>query len=101
MPASETGEARQRLDKWLWFARVVKTREAATRLVEKGHVRINGQKTLKPGHTVKAGDVLTIVLNARVRILHIEAMAERRGPAEAARLLYREPGMSAPDSEMP
>ena len=101
MPGSETGEARQRLDKWLWFARVVKTREAAASLVETGHVRINGQKTLKPGHAVKAGDVLTIVLNARVRVLHIEAIAERRGPAEAARLLYREAGMSPPDSEMP
>ena len=77
--------ARQRLDKWLWFARVVKTREAAASLVESGHVRLNGQKTLKPGHDVKPGDVLTIVLNARVRVLHVEALAERRGPAEAAR----------------
>ena len=101
MAASDDGPDRQRLDKWLWFARVVKTRELAAGLVESGKVRLNGQKTLKPGHGVKAGDVLTIVLNARVRVLHVEALAERRGPAEAARLLYREPGMSPPDGETP
>lgn len=99
MPASDQEAGRQRLDKWLWFARVVKTREAAACLVEAGHVRLNGQKLLKPGHAVKPGDVLTIALNARVRVLHVEALAERRGPAEAARLLYREPGMSAPGDE--
>ena len=101
MAATEPAAGRQRLDKWLWFARVVKTREAAAALVESGHVRLNGQKTLKPGHGVKPGDVLTIVLNARVRVMHVEAMAERRGPAEAARQLYREPGMSAPEDETP
>jgi ribosome-associated heat shock protein Hsp15 len=101
LPASEASAPRQRLDKWLWIARVVKTREAAAGLVESGHVRINGQKTLKPGHGVKTGDVLTIVLNARVRVLHIEALGERRGQAEGARGLYHEPGMSRPDEETP
>ena len=99
MAASDEQAGRQRLDKWLWFARVVKTREAAASLVESGHVRLNGQKTLKPGHGVKPGDVLTIVLNARVRVLHVEDLAERRGPSEAARLLYREAGMSPPGDE--
>ena len=105
MAASDEASGRQRLDKWLWFARVVKTREAAAAMVDSGKVRLNGQKTLKPGHGVKPGDVLTIVLNSRVRVLHVEGLAERRGPAEAARLLYREPGqasgMSAPDGETP
>lgn len=101
MAASDEQPGRQRLDKWLWFARVVKTREDAARLVESGHVRLNGQKTLKPGHGVRPGDVLTIVLNSRVRVLHVEGLAERRGPATAARLLYREPGMSAPEGETP
>ena len=101
MPASEASGARQRLDKWLWVARVVKTREAAASLVESGHVRLNGQKTLKPGHAVKPGDVLTIVLHTRVRVMHIMGLDERRGPAEAARLLYEEPGMSAPQVETP
>jgi ribosome-associated heat shock protein Hsp15 len=95
----EAEETRQRLDKWLWFARVVKTREAAATLVESGHVRLNGNKTLKPGHDVKPGDTLTVVLNTRVRVLHIEGLAERRGPAEAARLLYREAGASPAEKE--
>ena len=101
MPGNDPGSGCQRLEKWLWFARVVKTREAAASLVESGHVRLNGQKTLKPGHAVKAGDVLTIVLNSRVRVLHIAGLAERRGPAEVARQLYEEPGMSRPDAETP
>ncbi len=105
MAARDELPGRQRLDKWLWFARVVKTREAAAGLVESAHVRVNGQKTLKPGHGVKPGDVLTIVLNSRVRVLHVEGLGERRGPAETARLLYREPGqapaMSAPEDETP
>lgn len=101
MAANDELPGRQRLDKWLWFARVVKTREAAASLVESGHVRLNGQKTLKPGHGVRPGDVLTVVLNSRVRVLHVEGLTERRGPAEAARRLYREPDMSAPDGETP
>ena len=101
MAASDETPGRQRLDKWLWFARVVKTREAAVSLVESGRVRLNGQKTLKPGHGLKPGDVLTLVLNSRVRVLHVEGLAERRGAAEAARLLYREPGMSAAGGETP
>lgn len=101
MQASEASAARQRLDKWLWIARVVKTREAAVGLVESGHVRINGQKTLKPGHGVKPGDVLTIVLNTRVRVLHISGLGARRGPAEEARGLYGEAGMSAQPDEAP
>ena len=93
-------EARQRLDKWLWFARVVKTREAAAGLVEAGHVRINRNKVLKPGHDVRPGDVLTVVLNSRVRVLHVAALALRRGPPQAARQLYRETG-TTPDADVP
>jgi ribosome-associated heat shock protein Hsp15 len=101
LQASEAREARQRLDKWLWIARVVKTREDAAALVESGHVRINAQKTLKPGHAVKAGDVLTVVLNTRVRVLHIAELGARRGPADAARALYREAGMSERSGKTP
>ena len=99
MPETRDSSTRQRLDKWLWIARVVKTREAAAELVERGRVRLNGQKTLKPGHGVKRGDVLTIVLNARVRVLHVTGFDERRGTADAARLLYDEPAMSPPGEE--
>lgn len=104
MPASDqsgAGENRQRLDKWLWFARIVKTRQDSQRLVESGHVRINSTKVTKPGHGVKPGDVLTIVLNARVRVLRVEAFTQRRGEATAARLLYAEPNAMAPGMPSP
>ena len=81
---------RQRLDKWLWHARVVKARSSAAALVEAGHVRINGVHEKAPGHAVKAGDVLTIALDNSVRILKVVAFAERRGDATAARVLYED-----------
>ena len=81
---------RQRLDKWLWHARVVKARSSAAALVEAGHVRINGVREKAPGHAVKAGDVLTIALDNSVRILKVVAFAERRGDATAARVLYED-----------
>jgi ribosome-associated heat shock protein Hsp15 len=81
---------RQRLDKWLWHARVVKARSSAAALVEAGHVRINGTREKAPGHAVKPGDVLTIALDNSVRILKVVAFAERRGDATAARVLYED-----------
>ena len=86
---------RQRLDKWLWHARVVKARTSAAALVEAGHVRINGVREKAPGHAVKPGDVLTIGLDHSVRILKVTAFAERRGDAPAARVLYED--LQAPD----
>jgi ribosome-associated heat shock protein Hsp15 len=79
---------RQRLDKWLWHARVVKARTSAAALVEAGHVRVNGVREKAPGHAVKTGDVLTIGLDRSVRILKVAGFAERRGNALAARALY-------------
>ena len=79
---------RQRLDNWLWHARVVKARTSAAALVEAGHVRINGVRETSPGHAVKAGDVLTIGLDRSVRVLKIRGFSERRGDAPSARVLY-------------
>ena len=79
---------RQRLDKWLWHARVVKARTSAAALIEAGHVRLNGAREKAPGHSVKLGDVLTIGLDHGVRIIKVVGFAERRGAASAARLLY-------------
>jgi ribosome-associated heat shock protein Hsp15 len=79
---------RQRLDKWLWHARVVKARSSAAALVEAGHVRINGVREKAPGHPVKLGDVVTIGLDRTVRVLKVIGFAERRGDASAARVLY-------------
>ncbi|HZR76878.1 RNA-binding S4 domain-containing protein [Bradyrhizobium sp.] len=81
---------RQRLDKWLWHARLVKARASAAALVEAGHVRINGVREKSPGHAVKAGDVVTVGLDRSVRVLKVIGFAERRGDAASARLLYED-----------
>ncbi|QWG23222.1 RNA-binding S4 domain-containing protein [Bradyrhizobium sediminis] len=81
---------RQRLDKWLWHARVVKARTSAAALVEAGHVRVNGVREKAPGHAVKIGDVVTVGLDNSVRVLKVVAFAERRGDATAARVLYED-----------
>ena len=67
---------------------MVKARASAAALVEAGHVRINGVREKAPGHSVKAGDVVTIGLDRTVRILRVVGFAERRGDAAAARVLY-------------
>lgn len=90
---------RQRLDKWLWHARVVKARSSAAALVEAGRVRINGVRETAPGHSVKLGDVLTIALDRAVRVLKVAAFAERRGDASSARLLYDELRDAASDDQ--
>ena len=79
---------RQRIDKWLWHARVVKTRSDAAALVGKGRVRINGARQTSPGHAIKLGDAITVALDGRVRVLKIAGFSERRGDAEAGRALY-------------
>ena len=81
---------RQRLDKWLWHARVVRARSSAAALVEAGHVRINGVREKSPGHQVKLGDVVTVGLDNSVRVLKVAGFSERRGDASAARVLYED-----------
>lgn len=88
---------RQRIDKWLWCARLVRQREVAADLVAAGHVRLNRQKVLKPGHAVSPGDVLTVAAHGRIRVLEVRALAERRGQATDALALYRD--LTMPDSE--
>jgi ribosome-associated heat shock protein Hsp15 len=84
----ESAAQRQRLDKWLWFARVVKTRSLAARLVGEGHVRINAVRGDNPAKLVRVGDVLTVALDRHVRVLKILAPGLRRGPYAEARTLY-------------
>ena len=81
---------RQRLDKWLWHARVVKARTSAAELVESGHVRINGTREKSPGHGVKLGDVVTVALDNSVRVMKVIGFSERRGDAASARVLYED-----------
>ena len=85
-----SAEARQRIDKWLWFARLAKTRTQAQALVAAGAVRINRQKIGNASHAVRVGDALTVTLSASVRVLRVTQTGERRGPAAEARLLYEE-----------
>ncbi|MBA4808977.1 RNA-binding S4 domain-containing protein [Brevundimonas sp.] len=81
-----------RIDLWLWRARFVKTRGLAAALVERGAVRLThqGRETRldKPSRCVRPGDLLTFAQDGRVTTLRVEAMGERRGPAEEARALY-------------
>jgi len=81
---------RQRLDKYIWFARLVKSRSLAARLVESGHVRVNGQRTTAPAKPVAVGDVLTIAMEHEVRVMKVIAIGERRGPYREASLLYED-----------
>ena len=57
-----------RIDKWLWYARVFKTRTLASGFVAKGKVRVNKQKVNKPGAAIRVGDVLTFVRGRNVRV---------------------------------
>jgi ribosome-associated heat shock protein Hsp15 len=79
---------RQRIDKWLWYARVVRTRSAAAALVSSGQVRLNGERVTAPSALVRVEDVMTIALDRQVRILKVAGFSERRGDAEAGRALY-------------
>ena len=81
---------RQRIDKWLWHARVVRTRTSAASLVDSGHVRLNGERMTAASRPVKTGDVVTVALDRTVRVMKVTGFAERRGDADAARLLFED-----------
>lgn len=83
-------EDRQRIDKWLWHARVVRTRTAAAALAAGGHVRVNGGRIDAASRAVKRGDVITVALDRAVRVLKVAGFAERRGSAEDAAPLYED-----------
>ena len=87
-------EGRQRIDKWLFFSRAVKSRSLAAKLVVAGRVRINRDKAAQASDLVKPGDVLTITLDRRIFVWKVVAAGVRRGPAEEARTLYED--MSPP-----
>ena len=79
---------RQRVDRWLWHARLVRTRSDAATLAGAGHVRVNGARIDAPGRMVRTGDVITVALDRRVRVLKVLGFAERRGSARTAVSLY-------------
>lgn len=90
---------RQRIDKWLWHARVVRTRSASAALVSAGLARVNSERVTAPSRLVRVDDVITIALDRQVRILKVTGFAERRGDAGAAQALYADltPPPAPPD----
>jgi ribosome-associated heat shock protein Hsp15 len=82
------GLDRQRIDRWLWHARLVRTREAAAALADAGYVRVNGVRIDAPGRRVRNGDVVTVALDGGVRVLKVTGFIERRGPAGTGAPLY-------------
>lgn len=86
----EEGAGAQRLDKWLWHARLVKSRTIASRLLAEGRVRVNREKISKSSRTVKEGDVITAAIAHRVLVLKVLALSPRRRPLAEAQALYEE-----------
>ena len=82
--------ARQRIDRWLWHARLVRTRTAAAALAGAGFVRVNGARIDAPGRMVRTGDVITVALDRGVRVVKVIGFVERRGPARGAVALYED-----------
>lgn len=90
MAEPDAGTDWQRLDLWLWCARLAKTRAECARLVAGGAVRLNRQPTEKAHARLRIGDVLTLALQGRVRVWRVVALATRRGPPAEARTLYED-----------
>ncbi|MGB7206832.1 MAG: RNA-binding S4 domain-containing protein [Anderseniella sp.] len=97
--APETTPCTQRIDRWLWFTRFVKTRALAQRLVAGGKVRINKTKITKSSQTVAPGDVVSFMAHDRIHVVRVELPGERRGPAPEARKLYTDLNVKNEQSE--
>ena len=78
-----------RIDKWLWAARLFKTRKAATEAVLGGRVHLNGER-VKPSKVVRAGDTIELTTGMVRRTLAVTGVGERRGPASVAATMYTE-----------
>ena len=89
----------QRLDQWLWHARFFKTRSLATKLVSGGHVRVDGTRVSKPAHALRPGATLTFPQARRIRVIRVEALSVRRGPAPEAQTLYTD--LTPPEEDRP
>ncbi|MFC6788833.1 RNA-binding S4 domain-containing protein [Methylobacterium komagatae] len=79
---------RQRLDKWLWFARFARTRTLAARLVSDGYVRVNGTRSDNPAKAIGLGDVVTVAAQHATLAVRVLDLGLRRGPSEEAKGLY-------------
>lgn len=88
-----------RIDKWLWYARIMKSRTLAQKLAVSGHVRLNKEKVAAAKQAVKPGDTLTITLPRRLLILKVLKLGTRRGPAVEAQTLYEDLSPPPPPKE--
>ena len=79
-----------RLDRLLCTLRFVRTRSAARKLVEEGHIRRNGERVVRASREIVVGDVLTLPLGGRVKLVEVLSLPERRGPSREAQECYRE-----------
>ena len=79
-----------RLDIWLWYARFYKSRSLSSKAILSGKLRVNSNKIIKPASKVKINDVLTINYVNTVRIIQIQSLGARRGPASEAQKLYKD-----------
>ena len=86
-PASSS---KLRVDKWLWYARILKTRTLAANSVKTGKVRVNHDKITSASRGVMVGDVLTVTLGHQIKVLKILQLGSRRGPATEAQTLYED-----------
>lgn len=89
-PSKEHPQKRQRIDKWLWHARIIKTRTQAATLASGHSIRVNGEKISKASHAVKAGDTITLYWAERIRVLEIVGFADARVSAPVAATLYED-----------
>jgi ribosome-associated heat shock protein Hsp15 len=79
-----------RIDRFLFFIRLLKSRTLAQSVIDQGHVRIDGKRVEKSSDQVQVGSVIAMPLRGEVRVLRVLALPERRGPASEARLCYEE-----------
>jgi ribosome-associated heat shock protein Hsp15 len=82
-----------RIDRFLFFIRLVKSRTLAQHVVETGHVRLDGKRVEKPSEDVRAGSIIALPLHDQVRIVRVLDLPTRRGPAAEARACYQEVGI--------
>jgi ribosome-associated heat shock protein Hsp15 len=88
-----------RLDKWLWHGRFFKTRSLAATVVASGAVRVNAERVQKRSTLVAPGDVLTFPQADNIRVIQIDALGARRGPAAEAQTLYTDLSPPEPKSK--
>ncbi len=87
---TDTSIEKLRLDKWLWYARLFKSRTLAAQQISQGGFRVNRAVVRKSHHAVQPGDVVTFAKGPYVRVIEILALGQRRGPASEAQKLYRD-----------